>query len=68
MPASAAGRTDCRLDFDIKAAVTPELLGALAALGVHRADTGRGEAAARAARSQFVRLDVSPRGGPKGRE
>jgi len=30
----AAGRADCRLDFDIKAAVTPELLGALAALGV----------------------------------
>jgi uncharacterized membrane protein YdjX (TVP38/TMEM64 family) len=30
----ASGRTDCRLDFDIKAAVTPELLGALAALGV----------------------------------
>jgi uncharacterized membrane protein YdjX (TVP38/TMEM64 family) len=30
----AAGRTDCRFDFDIKAAVTPELLGALAALGV----------------------------------
>lgn len=30
----AAGRTDCRLDFDVKAAVTPELLAALAALGV----------------------------------
>ena len=30
----AAGRADCRLDFDVKAAVTPELLGALAALGV----------------------------------
>jgi uncharacterized membrane protein YdjX (TVP38/TMEM64 family) len=30
----ASGRTDCKLDFDIKAAVTPELLGALAALGV----------------------------------
>jgi uncharacterized membrane protein YdjX (TVP38/TMEM64 family) len=30
----AAGRTDCKLDFDFKAAVTPELLGALAALGV----------------------------------
>jgi len=30
----AAGRADCRLDFDIRAAVTPELLGALAALGV----------------------------------
>ena len=30
----AAGRTDCKLDFDLKAAVTPELLGALAALGV----------------------------------
>jgi uncharacterized membrane protein YdjX (TVP38/TMEM64 family) len=30
----AAGRSDCRLDFDIKAAVTPELLAALAALGV----------------------------------
>lgn len=30
----AAGRIDCRLDFDVKAAVTPELLGALAALGV----------------------------------
>jgi uncharacterized membrane protein YdjX (TVP38/TMEM64 family) len=30
----AALRTDCRLDFDIKAAVTPELLAALAALGV----------------------------------
>ena len=30
----AAGRTDCRVDFDVKAAVTPELLAALAALGV----------------------------------
>jgi len=30
----AAGRGDCKLDFNIKAAVTPELLGALAALGV----------------------------------
>ncbi len=30
----AAGRSDCRLDFDLKAAVTPELLMALAALGV----------------------------------
>jgi uncharacterized membrane protein YdjX (TVP38/TMEM64 family) len=30
----AAGRTDCKLDFDVKAAVTPEMLGALAALGV----------------------------------
>jgi uncharacterized membrane protein YdjX (TVP38/TMEM64 family) len=30
----ASGRTDCRFDFDFKAAVTPELLGALAALGV----------------------------------
>lgn len=30
----AAGRADCKLDFDFKAAVTPELLGALAALGV----------------------------------
>jgi uncharacterized membrane protein YdjX (TVP38/TMEM64 family) len=30
----AAGRSDCRLDFDLKAAVTPELLIALAALGV----------------------------------
>ena len=30
----ASGRTDCKLDFDFKAAVTPELLGALAALGV----------------------------------
>jgi uncharacterized membrane protein YdjX (TVP38/TMEM64 family) len=29
-----AGRADCRLDFDIKAAITPELLAALAALGV----------------------------------
>jgi hypothetical protein len=30
----AAGRSDCSLDFDVKAAVTPELLAALAALGV----------------------------------
>jgi uncharacterized membrane protein YdjX (TVP38/TMEM64 family) len=30
----AAGRTDCRLDFNVKAAVTPELLLALAALGI----------------------------------
>lgn len=30
----ASGRIDCKLDFDFKAAVTPELLGALAALGV----------------------------------
>jgi len=30
----AAGRADCRLDFDVKTAVTPELLTALAALGV----------------------------------
>jgi uncharacterized membrane protein YdjX (TVP38/TMEM64 family) len=30
----ASGRADCRLDFDVKAAVTPELLVALAALGL----------------------------------
>jgi uncharacterized membrane protein YdjX (TVP38/TMEM64 family) len=30
----AAGRTDCQLDFNVKAAVTPELLLALAALGI----------------------------------
>jgi uncharacterized membrane protein YdjX (TVP38/TMEM64 family) len=30
----AAGGVACRLDFDVKAAVTPQLLGALAALGV----------------------------------
>lgn len=30
----ASGRTDCRLDFDFKAAVTPEILLAFAALGV----------------------------------
>lgn len=30
----AAGRTDCRLEFHINAALTPELLAALAALGV----------------------------------
>jgi uncharacterized membrane protein YdjX (TVP38/TMEM64 family) len=30
----ASGRTDCRFDFDVKSAVTPELLGALAALGI----------------------------------
>jgi uncharacterized membrane protein YdjX (TVP38/TMEM64 family) len=30
----AAGRADCHLDFDVKAAVTPELLAALAALSV----------------------------------
>lgn len=30
----AAGRSDCRVDFDVKAVVTPELLAALAALGV----------------------------------
>ena len=30
----ASGRTDCRLDFDLKAAVTHELLIAFAALGV----------------------------------
>ena len=30
----AAGGADCKLDFDVKAAVTPELLGALAALGL----------------------------------
>ena len=30
----AAGGAGCRLDFDVKAAVTPQLLGALAALGV----------------------------------
>jgi uncharacterized membrane protein YdjX (TVP38/TMEM64 family) len=30
----AAGAGTCRLDFDARAAVTPELLGALAALGV----------------------------------
>src|SRR5205823_3947117 len=29
-----AGRSDCRLDFDMTAAVTPELLAAIAALGV----------------------------------
>jgi uncharacterized membrane protein YdjX (TVP38/TMEM64 family) len=29
----AAGRADCVLDFDAKAAVTPELIGALVALG-----------------------------------
>jgi uncharacterized membrane protein YdjX (TVP38/TMEM64 family) len=30
----AAGGAGCHLDFDVKAAVTPQLLGALAALGV----------------------------------
>ncbi len=30
----AAGGAGCRLDFDLRAAVTPDLLGALAALGV----------------------------------
>ena len=30
----AAGRSDCRVDFDLKAVVTPELLAALAALGI----------------------------------
>jgi uncharacterized membrane protein YdjX (TVP38/TMEM64 family) len=30
----AAGRSDCSVDFDLKAAVTPELLAALIALGV----------------------------------
>ncbi len=30
----AAGRPDCRLDFDLSAAVTPQLLGALVALGI----------------------------------
>jgi uncharacterized membrane protein YdjX (TVP38/TMEM64 family) len=29
----AAGKTDCRLDFDLKSALTPELLGAFVALG-----------------------------------
>jgi uncharacterized membrane protein YdjX (TVP38/TMEM64 family) len=29
----AAGRSDCHVDFDLKSAVTPELLAALAALG-----------------------------------
>lgn len=30
----ASGHTECKLDFDFKAAVTPELLAALAALGL----------------------------------
>jgi uncharacterized membrane protein YdjX (TVP38/TMEM64 family) len=30
----AAGRGDCRVDFDLKAALTPQLLSALVALGV----------------------------------
>jgi uncharacterized membrane protein YdjX (TVP38/TMEM64 family) len=30
----AAGRADCRLDFDPSAALTPQLIGALAALGL----------------------------------
>jgi uncharacterized membrane protein YdjX (TVP38/TMEM64 family) len=30
----AVGRTDCRLDFDPAAALTPQLIGALVALGV----------------------------------
>jgi uncharacterized membrane protein YdjX (TVP38/TMEM64 family) len=30
----AAGRADCRVDFDLEAALTPELLAALVALGV----------------------------------
>ena len=46
----ASGRTDCRLDFDFKAAVTPELLGALAALGVLALIPVVGEADPRAAR------------------
>jgi hypothetical protein len=29
-----AGRPDCRLEFHMKAALTPELLGAFVALGV----------------------------------
>lgn len=30
----AAGSTDCRFDFDLRAVITPELIAALAALGV----------------------------------
>ena len=30
----AAGRPECRLDFHLKSVVTPEILAALAALGV----------------------------------
>jgi uncharacterized membrane protein YdjX (TVP38/TMEM64 family) len=30
----AAGKADCRLDFDLKSALTPELLGAFVALGI----------------------------------
>jgi uncharacterized membrane protein YdjX (TVP38/TMEM64 family) len=48
----AAGRSDCRLDFDLKAALTPELIAAFVALGVLalipvvvRRIRGRGEAA-----------------------
>ena len=29
-----AGRTDCRLDFHLRTAITPEIMAALAALGV----------------------------------
>ena len=30
----AAGRTDCRLNFNLKAAATPELIAAVLVLGV----------------------------------
>ena len=53
----AAGRADCRLDFDVKAAVTPELLARAGGARRHCAGPGRREADAGAAPRQFVRID-----------
>ncbi len=46
----AAGGANCRLDFDLKAAITPQLIGALVALGVLALIPVAVQAAARAAR------------------
>ncbi len=37
------GRRQLRLDFNLKAAITPQLIGALVALGCARAHSGRRE-------------------------
>ena len=50
----AAGRTDCQMTFDAKDVLTPELIGALVALGLLALGAGGGEKAARA----LARVDV----------
>ena len=51
----AAGRADCQLDFNAAGILTPQLLGALIALGAAGPAAGRGQALARAPRARASR-------------